>query len=73
MVQERVGEPRAELEVVQEQRLVRERSQGRPERLKRGFRAYAGERLETHGTEQDQVSRLRQSQNLLADRCLLRC
>ena len=73
MVQERVGEPRAELEVIELQWFVRECSQRRPERLELSIRPDSGQHLESHGTEQDQVSRLRQSQNLLADRYLLRC
>ena len=73
MVQKRVGEPRAELEVIELQWFVRECLQRRPERLELGIRPDSERRLETHGTEQYQVSRLRQSQNLLADRCLIRC
>ena len=51
MVQERVGEPRAELEVIELQWFVRECSQRRPERLALGIRPDSEQRLETHGTE----------------------
>ena len=51
MVQERVGEPRAELEVIELQWFVRECSQRRPERLALGIRPDSEQRLETQGTE----------------------